>query len=132
MNENGEELLTSAQKRAVIKRTLKAVNEADKGHLHRETIGSLIELSSDIIMIILSAIAIDGISQSKPLGKLTVYAAAAVGVQAVLSVIRSLLLRRQESHTFRRTTFLSKSAEAASIPSSSFELQKRAPEVPKP
>lgn len=104
-----EELLTAKQKRAVIKRTLKAVNDADKGHILRETLSHLIELSSDFIMIFLSALVIDGIAQAKPLKTLLIYAAVAVGVQAMLGVIQCLLMRRKDSHQFARNTNLRKS-----------------------
>ena len=108
MSENNEELLTPAQRHAVIKRTLKAVNEADKGFMTRETLCHIIELSSDFIMIFLSAAVIDGISRSKPFGTLITYAAVLVGVQALLSFIRILLLRRRESNMFARNTHLHK------------------------
>ena len=102
MEENNEQKLTSAQRRTVIKRTLRAVNEADKGHLLRETLAYLTELASGFVVIFLSALVIDGISQSKQLDSLLTCAITAAAVQAVLSVIRCLLRRRSSYHVFSR------------------------------
>ncbi|MGN0620861.1 MAG: ABC transporter ATP-binding protein [Porcipelethomonas sp.] len=108
MNENKETKLTSKEKREIIKRTLKAVNAADKGFVARDTIKYCVDLSGEFILIYLSALVIDGISQSKPLGTLLTYAAIVVGIQAVLSVIQRLLFRRKDSHEFTRDTNLQK------------------------
>lgn len=108
MNENKEAKLSAKEKREIIKRTLKAVNAADKGFVARDTIRYCVDLSGEFILIYLSALVIDGISQSKPLGTLLTYAAIIVGIQAVLSVIQRLLFRRKDSHEFTRDTNLQK------------------------
>ena len=108
MSENKETKLTAKEKREIIKRTLKAVNAADKGFVARDTIKYCVDLSGEFILIYLSALVIDGIAQSKPLGTLLTYAAIVVGIQAVLSVIQRLLFRRKDSHEFTRDTNLQK------------------------
>ncbi len=109
MNDNKEKMLTSKEKREILKRTLKAVNAADNGFVLRDTLQYCIDLSGEFISIYLSALVIDGIAQSKPFADLLKYAAIVVGIQAVLSVIKRLLLRRKDSHVFRRNTNLKKS-----------------------
>lgn len=104
-----EKNLTAKEKRDIIKRTLKAVNAADKGYVARDTAKYCIDLAGEFISIYLSALVIDGISQSKPVGTLLMYAAVVVGIQAVLSVIQRLLFRRRDSHKFKRDTNLQKS-----------------------
>lgn len=104
-----EKNLTAKEKRDIIKRTLKAVNAADKGYVARDTAKYCIDLAGEFISIYLSALVIDGISQSKPVGTLLMYAAVVVGIQAVLSVMQRLLFRRRDSHKFKRDTNLQKS-----------------------
>lgn len=108
MNENKEAKLSAKEKREIIKRTMKAVNAADKGFVARDTITYCVDLSGEFILIYLSALVIDGIAQSKPFGTLLTYAAIVVGIQAVLSVIKRLLCRRKDSHEFTRDTNLQK------------------------
>ena len=38
MSDNNEKLLTPKEKREIIRRTLKAVNKADRGYIARDTI----------------------------------------------------------------------------------------------
>lgn len=104
-----EKNLTAKEKRDIIKRTLKAVNAADKGYVARDTAKYCIDLADEFISIYLSALVIDGISQSKPIGTLLMYAAIVVGIQAVLSVMQRLLFRRRDSHKFKSDTNLQKS-----------------------
>lgn len=92
------------EKREIIRRTLKAVNAADKGFVARDTIKYCVDLAGEFISILV----IDGIAQAKPLGTLLAYAAVVVGIQAALSVIQRFLFRRQSSHNFARTTNLQK------------------------
>lgn len=95
-----EENLNGRQKRAVIRRTLKAVDEADRGYIARIVLAHLAELSSDFILIFLSALVIDGIAQEKPIRSLLVYAAFAVGIQVLLGLLQCFLHRREQSHNF--------------------------------
>ena len=95
-----EENLNGRQKRAVIRRTLKAVDEADRGYIARIVLAHLAELSSDFILIFLSALVIDGIAQEKPIRTLLVYAAFAVGIQVLLGLLQCFLRRREQSHNF--------------------------------
>lgn len=104
-----EKNLTAKEKRDIIKRTLKAVNAADKGYVARDTAKYCIDLAGEFISIYLSALVIDGISQSKPIDTLLMYAAIVVGIQAVLSVMQRLLFRRRDSHKFKRDVNLQKS-----------------------
>lgn len=108
MSETEEKKLTPKEKRAMIKRTLKAVNAADKGFMTRETVKHCVDIAGDFIHIYLSALVIDGIAQSKPLGTLLKYAAIVVGIQAALSVIQQFLVRRGGSHSFTETLNLQK------------------------
>lgn len=107
-NENNEEKLSAKEKREIIKRTLKAVRAADSGYLVRDTIEYVLGLVTEFIFIYLSALVIDGITQSKPVGTLLSYAAIVVGVQAVIFMIKLFLLRRSSSQTFARSTNLHK------------------------
>lgn len=107
-NENNEEKLSAKEKRAIIKRTLKAVRVVDSGYLIRDTIEYVLGLVTEFIFIYLSALVIDGITQSKPVGTLLSYAAIVVGVQAVIFMIKLFLLRRSSSQTFARSTNLHK------------------------
>ncbi|MBQ3879881.1 MAG: hypothetical protein II727_06215, partial [Oscillospiraceae bacterium] len=95
-----EENLNGRQKRAVIRRTLKAVDEADRGYIARNVLAHLAELSSDFILIFLSALVIDGIAQEKPIRSLLVYAAFAVSIQVLLGLLQCFLHRREQSHNF--------------------------------
>lgn len=107
-NENKEERLSAKEKREIIKRTLKAIRIADSGYFIREIIECLLFRSLDFAFIYLSALVIDGITQSKPIGTLLSYAAIVVGVQAVIFMIDLFLLRRSSSQTFARSTNLHK------------------------
>ena len=107
-NEKNEEKLSAKQKREIIKRTLKAVRVADSGYLIRDTIEYVLGLATEFVFIYLSALVIDGITQSKPVGTLLSYAAIVVGVQAVIFMIKFFLLRRIGSQTFARSTNLHK------------------------
>lgn len=81
MNDNNEKLLTPKEKREVIRRTLKAVNKADRGYIARDTIKYCVDLSGDIFSIFLAALVIDGIAGAKPVDTLLIYAAIVVGVR---------------------------------------------------
>lgn len=108
MSENKETKLSAKEKREIIKRTLKAVNAADKGIIARDTIAYCVDLSGEFISIYLSALVIDGIAQAKPVETLLLYAAIVVGIQAALSVIKRFLLRRRNSHTFAEQSNMKK------------------------
>lgn len=107
-NKNNEGGLSANERREIIKRTLKAIRIADSGHFIREVIECLLFNSLDFAFIYLSALVIDGITQSKPIGTLLSYAAIVVGVQAVIFMIDLFLLRRSSSQTFARSTNLHK------------------------
>lgn len=109
MNENNEKMLTSKEKMKIIHRTLKAVGKADRGYIARDTIKYCVDLSGDIFSVFLSALVIDGIAQAKPIKTLLIYAAIVVGIQLLLSVIQRFLFRRNNYHSFRKTTNLQKS-----------------------
>lgn len=108
MSDNNEKVLTPKEKREVIRRTLKAVDKADKGYIARDTIKYCVDLSGDILTVFLSALVIDGIAGAKPVDTLFIYAAIVVGVQALLSVVQRFLFRRSNSHSFRKTTNMHK------------------------
>lgn len=108
MSDNNEKVLTPKEKREVIRRTLKAVDKADKGYIARDTIKYCVDLSGDIFTVFLSALVIDGIAGAKPVDTLFIYAAIVVGVQALLSVVQRFLFRRSNSHSFRKTTNMQK------------------------
>ena len=108
MSDNNEKILTSKEKREVIRRTLKAVDKADKGYIARDTIKYCVDLSGDILTVFLSALVIDGIAGAKPVDTLFIYAAIVVGVQALLSVVQRFLFRRSNSHSFKKTTNMQK------------------------
>ena len=108
MSDNNEKVLTPKEKREVIRRTLKAVDKADKGYIARDTIKYCVDLSGDILTVFLSALVIDGIAGAKPVDTLFIYAAIVVGVQALLSVVQRFLFRRSNSHSFRKTTNMQK------------------------
>lgn len=107
-NNNNEEKLSTKEKREIIKRTLKAVRVADSGYLIRDTIEYVLGLATEFVFIYLSALVIDGITQSKPVGTLLSYAAIVVGVQAVIFMTKMFLFRRSSSQTFARSTNLHK------------------------
>lgn len=107
-NNNNEEKLSAKEKREIIKRTLKAVSVADSGYLIKDIIEYVLGLVTDFVFIYLSALVIDGITQSKPVGTLLSYAAIVVGLQAVIFMIKLFLLRRSSSQTFARSTNLHK------------------------
>lgn len=107
-NNNNEEKLSAKEKREIIKRTLKAVRVADSGYLIRDTIEYVLGLATEFVFIYLSALVIDGITQSKPVGTLLSYAAIVVGVQAVIFMTKMFLFRRSSSQTFARSTNLHK------------------------
>lgn len=107
-NEKNEEKLSAKEKREIIKRTLKAVSVADSGYLIKDIIEYVLGLVTDFVFIYLSALVIDGITQSKPVGTLLSYAAIVVGLQAVIFMIKWFLFRRSSSQTFARSTNLHK------------------------
>lgn len=107
-NNNNEEKLSAKEKREIIKRTLKAVSVADSGYLIKDIIEYVLGLVTDFVFIYLSALVIDGITQSKPVGTLLSYAAIVVGLQAVISMIKLFLFWRSSSQTFARSTNLHK------------------------
>lgn len=107
-NNNNEEKLSAKEKREIIKRTLKAVSVADSGYLIKDIIEYVLGLVTDFVFIYLSALVIDGITQSKPVGTLLSYAAIVVGLQAVIFMIKLFLFRRSSSQTFARSTNLHK------------------------
>lgn len=109
MSDNNEKLLTPKEKREVIRRTLKAVDKADKGYIARDTIKYCIDLSGNMFSVVLSALVIDGIAGAKPIETLLIYAAIVVGIQALLSVMQRFLFRRNNYHGFRKTTNMQKS-----------------------
>ena len=108
MSDNNEKILTPKEKREVIRRTLKAVDKADKGYIARDTIKYCVDLSGNILTVFLSALVIDGIAGAKPVDTLFIYAAIVVGVQALLSVVQRFLFRRNDSHSFKKTTNMQK------------------------
>ena len=108
MSDNNEKILTPKEKREVIRRTLKAVDKADKGYIARDTIKYCVDLSGNILTVFLSALVIDGIAGAKPVDTLFIYAAIVVGVQALLSVVQRFLFRRNDSHNFKKTTNMQK------------------------
>ena len=108
MSDNKEKILTPKEKREVIRRTLKAVDKADKGYIARDTIKYCVDLSGDILTVFLSALVIDGIAGAKPVDTLFIYAAIVVGVQALLSVVQRFLFRRSNSHSYKKTTNMQK------------------------
>ena len=108
MSDNNEKILTPKEKREIIRRTLKAVDKADKGYIARDTIKYCVDLSGDILTVFLSALVIDGIAGAKPVDTLFIYAAIVVGVQALLSVVQRFLFRRSNSHSFKKTTNMQK------------------------
>lgn len=108
MNENNEKMLTSKEKMKIIHRTLKAVGKADRGYIARDMIKYCVDLSGDIFSVFLSALVIDGIAQAKPIKTLLIYAAIVVGIQLLLSVIQRFLFRRNNYHSFKKTTNLQK------------------------
>lgn len=107
-NNNNEEKLSAKEKREIIKRTLKAVSVADSGYLIKDIIEYVLGLATEFVFIYLSALVIDGITQSKPVGTLLSYAAIVVGLQAVIFMIKWFLFRRSSSQTFARSTNLHK------------------------
>ncbi len=109
MSDNNEKLLTPREKREIIRRTLKAVGKADKGYIARDTIKYCVDLSGNIFSVFLSALVIDGIAAAKPIETLLIYAAIVVGIEALLSVIQRFLFRRNNYHSFRKTTNMQKS-----------------------
>lgn len=109
MSDNNEKLLTPKEKREIIRRTLKAVGKADKGYIARDTIKYCVDLSGNIFSVFLSALVIDGIAAAKPIETLLIYAAIVVGIEALLSVIQRFLFRRNNYHSFRKTTNMQKS-----------------------
>jgi len=109
MSDNNEKLLTPKEKREIIRRTLKAVGKADKGYIARDTIKYCVDLSGNIFSVFLSALVIDGIAAAKPIETLFIYAAIVVGIEALLSVIQRFLFRRNNYHSFRKTTNMQRS-----------------------
>lgn len=109
MKKASDPKLTPKEKRTIIRRTLQAVNAADKGYIARDTAKYCMDLAGDFISIYLSALIVDGIAEGKPLWTLLCYAAIVVGIQALLSVIQRFLFRRKETHQFARDTNLQKS-----------------------
>lgn len=109
MNENNEKMLTSKEKMKIIHRTIKAVGKADRGYIARDTIKYCVDLSGNIFSVFLSALVIDGIAQARPIKTLLIYAAIVVGIQLLLSVIQRFLFRRNNYHSFKKTTNLQKS-----------------------
>lgn len=107
-NKNNEDGLSTKKRREIIKRTLKAIKVADSGYFIREIIECLLFRATDFAFIYLSALVIDGITQSKPIGTLLSYAAIVVGVQAVIFMIDLFLLRHSNSQTFARSNNLHK------------------------
>ncbi len=106
MSDNREKKLTAKEKRAIIKRTFKAVNNADRGYVTRDTFYYIIDLIGDFISIYLSALVIDGISQGESFAQLMVSAGIVVGIQAVLSQSRRFIRRRQNSHEFIKSSMM--------------------------
>ena len=109
MSDNSEKLLTPKEKREIIRRTLKAVGKADKGYIARDTIKYCVDLSGNIFSVFLSALVIDGIAGAKPIETMLFYAAIVVGIQSLLSVMQRFLFRRNNYHSFRKTTNMQKS-----------------------
>lgn len=105
MSDN-EKKLTAKERRQIVKRTLKAVNSADKGYVVRDTACYILDLAGDFVKIFLSALVIDGISQGRSFSELLLSAGIVVGIEAALSQIKRLIRRRQNSHEFIKSSML--------------------------
>ncbi len=105
MSDN-EKKLTAKERRQIVKRTLKAVNTADKGYVVRDAACYILDLAGDFVKIFLSALVIDGISQGKSFSELLLSAGIVVGIEAALSQIKRLIRRRQNSHEFIKSSMM--------------------------
>lgn len=105
MSDN-EKKLTAKERRQIVKRTLKAVNAADKGYVVRDTACYILDLAGDFVKIFLSALVIDGISQGRSFSELLLSAGIVVGIEAALSQIKRLIRRRKNSHEFIKSSML--------------------------
>lgn len=108
MSEIKEKALTSKEKRKIIKKTFKAVNQADKGYLLRETSCECLNFFRNFIAIYLSATVIDGISKGKSANTLILYTLVLVIIWGIISQTECLIKRRNESHLFTRNSNLQK------------------------
>lgn len=101
-----ESNLSAKEKRTIIKRTLKAVNTADKGYVTRETAWYVLDLAGDFVTIFLSTLVIDGISQGKSFSQLLLSAGIVLGIQALISQIKYVIMRRRNCHEFNKNSML--------------------------
>ena len=92
MSDEHEKPMSGREKRGVILRTLKAVNAADRGFVLRDTLDYCISITDNFLLILLSALVIDGVTRAKPLSTLLTIAGAMSGARVLLAVIQRLLL----------------------------------------
>lgn len=94
------EQITLKDKIGIIKRSLKLINTADKGHTFRAIIGIVPDVITEYAGIYLAALVIDGVTASKPLPWLLTAAAVVCGVDLLVLLLRHVINARSNSHGF--------------------------------
>lgn len=84
----------------IIKRSIRLVNQADKGHTARAFLRLLPEEISTFAGIFLASLVVDGLLVKKPLSYLLLAAAVVCGVDLLVYVIKNLIDVRQNCHGF--------------------------------
>lgn len=87
-------------KAKIIKRSLRLVNQADKGHTARAFLRLLPEEISTFAGIFLASLVVDGLLAKKPLSYLLLAAGVVCGVDLFVYVIKNLIDARQNCHGF--------------------------------
>lgn len=97
-----EKTLSNKERFAILRRTLRLLNKADKGHILRRFLEILPSVISEIAGIYLAALVVDGISGGKKLRELFLTAALVCGADLLCSLGAVCITRRKNCHDFAK------------------------------
>ena len=90
--------MTVKERLGIIKRTIKLIETADKGHIRRNFIGKLPGIISAFSGVFLASLIIDGVTSGKPVKYLITAAAIVCGIELILVLVQVINDRRQKAH----------------------------------
>ena len=94
------EKFTVREKLDILKRSLKLINNADKGHTFRKIFTVVPQVIDEFSVIFLASLVIDGIVAAKPLSYLLTAAAIVCGVSFITNLMNNIISSRGNSHNF--------------------------------
>lgn len=90
--------MTFKEKRNIIKRSIKLVEAADRGHFRRAFVNIIPDVISTFSGIFLASLVIDGVTGGKPVSYLLTAAAIVCGIELISQLIRCMNNSHQQAH----------------------------------